>query len=159
MGVQADTRIVPAETKPDCPFPAELELVPQMDQGRINVALPVDIPFTEMNRLLAAQLTGKTFPEDKSGAFEATVRGVNIAASGDRLLISLRVTANEKKSWLGLGAEATIHVWGRPVLDSGRQLLRLEDVKLDVDSEAAFGLLGTAARAAVLSRRRWRRTP
>ena len=149
VGVQADTRIVPNETKPDCPFPAQLELVPQMDQGKINVAVPIDIPFTEVNRLLEAQLKGKTFPEDKSGAFSATVRTVALAASGDRLLISLRVKANENKSWFGLGAEATIHVWGRPVLDSGRQMLRLKDIALDVESEAAFGLLGAAARAAV----------
>jgi hypothetical protein len=147
--VQADTRIVPNETKPDCPFPAQLELVPPMDQGKINVAVPIDIPFTEVNRLLEAQLKGKTFPEDKSGAFSATVRTVALAASGDRLLISLRVKANENKSWFGLGAEATIHVWGRPVLDSGRQMLRLKDIALDVESEAAFGLLGAAARAAV----------
>jgi hypothetical protein len=64
-------------------------------------------------------------------------------------LISLRVKANENKSWFGLGAEATIHVWGRPVLDRERQVLRLSDVALDVESEAAFGLLGAAARAAV----------
>ena len=149
VGVQADTRIVPNETKPDCPFPAQLELVPQMDQGKINVAVPIDIPFTEVNRLLEAQLKGKTFPEDKSGAFSATVRTVALAASGDRLLISLRVKANENKSWFGLGAEATIHVWGRPALDSARQMLRLKDIALDVESEAAFGLLGAAARAAV----------
>jgi uncharacterized protein DUF4403 len=149
VGVQAETRIVPNETKPECPFPAELELVPQIEQGKIAVAVPADIPFTEVNRLLEAQLKGKTFPEDKSSAFAATVRNVELAASGDRLLISLRVKANEAKSWFGLGAEATVHVWGRPVLDSGRQVLRLEDVKLDVESEAAFGLLGTAARAAV----------
>lgn len=149
VGVQADTRIVPNETKPDCPFPAQLELVPQMDQGKINVAVPIDIPFTEVNRLLEVQLKGKTFPEDKSGAFSATVRTVSLAASGDRLLISLRVKANENKSWFGLGAEATIHVWGKPVLDSGRQMLRLKDIALDVESEAAFGLLGAAARAAV----------
>ena len=106
-------------------------------------------PYLDVNRLLEAQLKGKTFPEDKSGAFSATVRTVALAASGDRLLISLRVKANENKSWFGLGAEATIHVWGRPVLDSGRQMLRLKDIALDVESEAAFGLLGAAARAAV----------
>jgi hypothetical protein len=149
VGVQADTRIVPTETKPDCPFPAQLELVPQIEQGKVNIAVPIDIPFTEVNRLLEAQLKGKTFPEDKSGAFVATVRSVALAASGDRLLISLRVKANENESWFGLGAEATIHVWGRPVLDSGRQMLRLADIALDVESEAAFGLLGAAARAAV----------
>ena len=73
----------------------------------------------------------------------------SIAASGDRLLISLRVKAREKASWLGLGAEANVHVWGRPVLDREHQTLRLTDIALDVNSEAAFGLLGAAARAAI----------
>jgi hypothetical protein len=140
---------MPNQTKPECPFPAQVELVPQAEQGRVNIAVPIDIPFTEVDRLLAAQLTGKTFPDDKASAFAATVQKVNLAASGDRLLISLRVKATENKSWFGLGAEATIHVWGRPVLDRARQVLRFEDLALDVESEAAFGLLGAAARAAV----------
>jgi hypothetical protein len=65
------------------------------------------------------------------------------------LLISLRVKANENRSWFGFGTEATIHVWGRPMLDRARQQLRLADVTLDVESHAAFGLLGAAARVAV----------
>jgi hypothetical protein len=145
LGVQAETRIIPNETKPDCPFPRQLELVPQMEQGRVSIDLPVDVPFTEISRLLEAQLKGKTFPEDKSGGVTATIRTVNLAASGDRLLMSLGITANETKSWFGLSADATIHVWGRPVLDRGRQMLRLDNITLDVDSEAAFGVLGVAA--------------
>jgi len=74
IGVEAQTRIVPNETKPDCPFPAQLELVPQVEQGRVNIAVPIDIPFTEVTRLLEAQLKGKSFPEDKGGAFTATIR-------------------------------------------------------------------------------------
>jgi hypothetical protein len=149
VGVQADTRIVPNETKPECPFPAQLEIVQQMEQGRLNIGLPIDIPFTEINRLMEAQLKGKIFPEDKSSAFSATINGVSIAASGDKLLISVAVRANETKSWFGFGADATIHVWGRPVLDRARQMLRLADVSLDVESQAAFGMLGAAARAAL----------
>jgi hypothetical protein len=149
VGVQAETRVMAGETKPECPFPANLELVPQSDQGRVNIAVPIDVPFTEVNRLLALQLTGKTFPRDGNGPYEATIRTASVAASGDRLLISLRVKAREKASWLGLGAEANVNVWGRPVLDREHQILRLTDVALDVDSEAAFGLLGAAARAAI----------
>jgi hypothetical protein len=149
FGVQAETRIVGEETKPNCPFPAQLELVPQMERGHVNIAVPIDIPFTEISRLMEAQLLGKTFPLDKGGAFTATVRGVNVAASGGRLLISLRVKANEHKTWFGLGAEATVHVWGRPALDQRHQTLRLEDISLDVESETAFGVLGVAARAAL----------
>jgi hypothetical protein len=149
IGVQAETRILPGETKPDCPFPAQLNFVPQMEQGRVSIDLPIDIPLTEISRLIEAQLKGKTFPEDRSGAFTATVKSVNLAASGNRLLISLGVTASETKSWFGLSADATIHVWGRPVLDRGRQVLRFEDIALDVESAAAFGALGAAARTAI----------
>src|SRR5437660_12043423 len=114
LGVQAETRIVPNETKPNCPFPAQLELVPQIEQGRVNIAVPIDIPFTEVNRLLEAQLKGKTFPDDKSSAFSATIRSLNLAASGDRMLLSPRGKANENKSGFGLGAEPTVDVRALP---------------------------------------------
>ncbi|MBI4273203.1 MAG: DUF4403 family protein [Rhizobiales bacterium] len=149
VGVQAETRVVPAETKPNCPFPAKLELVAPMDQGRVAIGLPIDIPFTELNRLLEAQLKGKNFPEDGSGPVAVTVQGATIAASGDRLLISLRVKAREQKSWFGFGAEAMVHVWGRPALDREQQMMRLDDVSLAVESQAALGLLGAAAQAAI----------
>ena len=149
IGVHAETRISPTESKPDCPFPATVEIVPPMEQGRVSVGVPVDLPFTEVNRLIEAQLKGKTFPEDKSGPVEVTIQRATVAASGDRLLISLRVKANEKKSWFGLGAQADVHVWGKPLLDTVQQVLRLTDIALDVQSEEAFGLLGAAARAAI----------
>jgi hypothetical protein len=150
VGVQAETRIVPSETKPNCPFPAQLEIVPQMDQGKVAIAVPIDLPFTELNRLMEAKLKDKTFPEDAGGAAaQVTVQRAQLAASGDRLLVSLRVHAKEKKSWFGFGADATVHIWGKPTLDREKQTLRLTDITLDVQSEAAFGLAGTAARAAI----------
>ena len=149
VGVQAETRITPTESKPDCPFPATVEIVPPMDQGRVSLGVPIDLPFTEVNKLIEAQLKGKTFPEDKSGPVEVTINRATLAASGDRLLISLRVKASEKKSWFSFGADATVHVWGKPVLDTAQQMLRLSEIELDVESEAAYGLLGTAARAAI----------
>jgi hypothetical protein len=149
LGVQAETRIVPNATRPDCPFPAKLDLVQQLDQGRVALAVPIDIPFTELNRVMEAQLKGKTFPETGDAPGQVTVLGSSITASGDRLLISLRVKAKENKSWFGFGAEATVHIWGKPVLDSDHQIMRLTDISLDVRSEAAFGLLGAAARAAI----------
>ena len=148
VGVQAETRIVPTATKPECPFPQRLEIVQQLDQGKVSIAVPVDMPFTELNRIMELQLKGKTFGEKDSPA-EVTVLKSNVAASGDRLLVSLRVKAKEKKSWFGFGAEATVHVWGKPVLDREKQIMRLTDISLDVESEAAFGLLGAAAKAAI----------
>jgi hypothetical protein len=148
LGLEAETRVTSAPTKPECPFPDKISIVPPTGTG-VNIGVPIDVPFTEINKLIAAQMVGHTYPEDGSGLAEVTVKGVNVVPSGDRLLISLLVRAKEKKSWFGLGAEATVHIWGRPMLDQEQQTLRLADVQLAVESEAAFGLLGAAARAVV----------
>ena len=148
LGAEAETRIISSETRPTCPFPARLDLVGQMERGRVNLAVPIDMPFTELSRLMEEQLKGKTIPLDRNGTFTATVRGVEVAASRDRILMSMRVKANETKSWFGLGTEVTVHVWGRPVLDRPSQMLRVEDLSLDVQSESVVNVLGVAARAA-----------
>jgi hypothetical protein len=145
VGIEAETRITPTETKPDCPFPDKISIVPPSSTG-VSIGVPIDMPFTELNKILEAQLAGRTFPEDGSGAAEVTVKHAYVAAAGERLLISLLVHAKEK-SFFGFGADATVHIWGRPVLDQVQQTLRLADMELALESEAAFGLLGAAARA------------
>jgi hypothetical protein len=148
LGIQADTRITPTQTKPDCPFPEKISIIPPTTGG-VSIAVPIDVPFTDLNNILQTQLAGRTFPEDGSGSVDVTVKSASVTASGERLLISLVVKAKEKKSFFGFGGEATVHIWGRPMLDQARQALRLADIELAVESEAAFGLLGAAARAVV----------
>jgi hypothetical protein len=148
IGIDAETRVTPAETKPDCPFPDKITVIPPTTGG-INVAVPIDVPFSELNKLVDSHLAGRTFPEDGSGAVAVTVNHATVTPSGDRLLISLKVRAKEKESFLGLGAEATLHIWGRPLVDQAQQTLQLADLQLAVESDAAFGLLGAAARAVV----------
>ena len=149
LGIEAQTLVTTSSTKPTCPFPANLQIVPPLDKGKLNVGVPIDLPFTEVNKIISAQLKGRTFPEDGSAPVAVTVKSATVTPSGQRLLISLLVNANEKKSWFGLGADATVHVWGRPVLDQAQQTLKLADIELAVESEAAFGLLGVAARQAM----------
>jgi hypothetical protein len=148
VGIEAETRITSAQTKPDCPFPATISIVPPTPGG-VSIGVPIDVPFTDINKIVEAQFAGRTFPEDGSGSADVTVKRATVNASGDRLLISLLINAKEKKSLLGLGGEATVHIWGRPVLDPAQQTLRLSNIELAVESEAAFGLLGAAARAAM----------
>jgi Domain of unknown function (DUF4403) len=148
LGIEAETRVTAAQTKPDCPFPDKISIVPPTGTG-VSISVPIDVPFTEINRLVAVQMVGRTYPEDGSGPVDVTIKSVNVIPSGDRLLISLLVRAKEKRSWFGLGAEATVHIWGRPMLDQAQQTLRLADIQLAVESEATFGLLGAAARAVV----------
>lgn len=148
LGIEAETRITPSETKPSCPFPDKISIIPPTPGG-VSIGVPIDLPFSDLNKILASQLAGRTFPEDGSGSVDVTVKRATIAPAGDRLLISLDVRAKEKTSFFGLGAEATIHIVGRPMLDQAQQTLRLADIQLAVESEAAFGLLGAAARAVV----------
>jgi hypothetical protein len=148
LGVEAETRITAAQTTPDCPFPAKISIGPPTPGG-VAIDIPVDVPFTDLSKTLEAQLAGRIFPEDGSGSVDVTVKRASVAASGDRLLISLLVNAKEKKSLLGFGGEATVHIWGRPAIDQDQQTLRLTNIELAVESEAAFGLLGAAARAAM----------
>ena len=120
--------------------------MPPLTQGKLAIGIPMDVPFTEINKLIEQQIKGKTFPNDPNASVNVEVRKASLAASGDRLLISLLVKAREAKSWFGFGAEATVHVWGKPVIDKQQQILRFSDLSLAVESEAAFGLLGAAAR-------------
>jgi hypothetical protein len=148
LGIEAETRITPAQTTPSCPFPEKISIVPPTPAG-VSIGIPIDLPFTDINKIVEAQFAGRTFPEDGSGSVNVTVKRASVAASGNRLLISLLVNAKEKTSFLGFGGEATVHIWGRPVLDQAQQTLRLTNMELAVESEAAFGLLGAAARAAM----------
>jgi hypothetical protein len=146
VGIEAETRITASETKPDCPFPDKITIVPPT-AGAVSIGVPIDIPFTDINQILEAQFAGKTFPEDGSGPVEVAVKQATVTASGDRLLISLLVHAKEKESFFRLGGDATVHISGRPMIDQMQQTLGLADVQLAVESQAAFGLLGAAARA------------
>jgi Domain of unknown function (DUF4403) len=145
LGIEAETRITPQETTPNCPFPEKISIVPPTP-AVVAIGIPVDIPFADINKIVETQLAGRTFPEDGSGPASVTVKQASVAASGDRLLISLLVNAKEK-SLFGFGGEANVHIWGKPVLDLAQQTLRLTNVELALESEAAFGLLGAAARA------------
>jgi len=148
LGIEAETRITSEQTTPECPFPEKISIVPPTPGG-VAIGVPVDVPFTDLSKILEGQLAGRTFPEDGSGSVDVTVKHATVAASGNRLLISLVVHAEEKKSLFGFGGEATVHIWGKPVLDQAQQTLRLTDIQLAVESEAAFGVLGAAARAAM----------
>jgi hypothetical protein len=148
LGIEAETRITSAQTKPDCPFPAKLSIVPPTPGG-VSIGVPIDMPFAEINKIVETQFAGRTFPEDGSGLVAMTVKHASVAPSSDRLLISLLVNTKDKNSLFGLGGEATVYIWGRPVIDQAQQTLRLANIELAVESEAAFGLLGAAARAAM----------
>ena len=118
LGIEAQTRVTPTQTAPNCPFPAALAIVPPA-AGRVDIAVPIEVPFKEINKIVEQQLAGKTFSTNGPGSAEVTVKRATVAPSGDRLLISVVVDVKDKKSWFGFTGDATVYIWGRPALDSG----------------------------------------
>ena len=73
IGVQAETRILANETTPECPFPDQLEIAPLVKLDGINIAIPIELPLTDVSQLLETQLAGKTFQEDPTGPVSITI--------------------------------------------------------------------------------------
>ena len=88
-----------------------------MNDGVIAVGVPIDMPFAELNRLIELQLQGRHFPEDGSGPVDVEVLRADLSAAGDRLLISLRVKAHERRA--GSASAPKPCIWGRPTRSSG----------------------------------------
>jgi Domain of unknown function (DUF4403) len=95
-----------------------LEIISQPEQGRINIAVPVDVSFTEINKLLEVQLAGKTFPEDGSGPADITVQHAEIAASSDRLLTFGYSIMGDFAAFFEIGS-APLAVHAQVALDEG----------------------------------------
>ena len=95
LGIAAETRVTPAQTKPDCPFPATISIVPPTPGG-VSIGVPIDVPLTVVSKVIETQLVGRTFPENGSGPVDLTVKRATVAASGERLLISLLLSVKDR---------------------------------------------------------------
>src|SRR5216683_521914 len=47
LGIEAETRVTELETKPNCPFPATIAIVPPTP-GRVSIGMPVDMSFVAL---------------------------------------------------------------------------------------------------------------
>ena len=62
MRVTSRSTVRPASRdadQPNCPFPNALEIVPSLDAGKVNIGVPIDLPFTEVNKIIDAQLRAR----------------------------------------------------------------------------------------------------
>src|SRR5258708_4553081 len=53
IGIEAETRITPLQTKPDCPFPATINIVPPTPGG-VSIGVPSDVSVYDLNQSPAA---------------------------------------------------------------------------------------------------------
>src|SRR6266516_1821162 len=48
LGVEAETRITSVQTRPDCPFPAGIAIIPPTSGG-VSIGVPIDLSFIDIN--------------------------------------------------------------------------------------------------------------
>ena len=104
LGIEAETRITARQTRPDCPFPDKISIIPPTPAG-VSIGVPIDLPFTDLNRIVEAEFAGRTFPEDGSGAVDVTVKtrdGLGIRRPAADLVIGTRQ-----------GKEKLVRIWRR----------------------------------------------
>ena len=66
LGIEAETRITPAQTTPDCPFPEKISIVPPTP-AQVSIGIPIDVPFTDINKIVEAQFAGRYIPRGRLG--------------------------------------------------------------------------------------------
>ena len=55
LGIEAETRITPKQTKPLCPFPDKISIVPPTHRV-VSIGIPIDMPFADVDKIVEAQL-------------------------------------------------------------------------------------------------------
>lgn len=153
VGIEANTEVSGDGGKPDCPFPAVLQLLP-LEKPRFDIALPAEIPFERLNELAKASLPSRHELPDY--AVSAEIRSVKFsAADGGRLAVELDGSFSEKRFLFGKTLTGAVTLRARPVLDDATQQLRFENATLDVRSQAFFGAAELLAKGAAPLLSQW----
>lgn len=104
--------------------------------NRVDINLPVRLPYDALTEELNRRLSGRTFTGDTpAGEARVTVEEVTLYPSGDRLAAGLRFTADFDSRLLD--ASGWAYLAARPVLSGDGRRIRLEDLALtrQVDNE------------------------
>ncbi|MCL2715408.1 MAG: DUF4403 family protein [Alphaproteobacteria bacterium] len=144
LGLEAETRITATETMPECKFPDTISIGPPGGTG-VSISMPIDVSFSEINRILQTHLVGQTFPKDGTGKVKVTINAASVTPAYPWLITSLTIRAIEKRGLFGSGIHATLNIRGRPVLDQAQQTLRLTDIQLTGEPDALERLSPVAA--------------
>jgi len=142
VGIEAETRITPAQTKPDWPV-SHRHRAGGGQPGHVIIAVRSTCLYEIQDR--PGAICRKSLSGGRFGLGRRHRERASVAPSGDRLLISCSSTPGEEKL-PRLGGEANV-LSGAARARPGSATVRLANIELAIESEAAFRTIGAAARA------------
>ena len=129
LGLDAHTRVVTEQTKPDCPFPRSL-IIESPKDGRIETTLPAQIDYLTLKKTFTKQVVGKTIGED----IVLIIEDINIRSHGSSLLLETEIIVLTK-GWVDTRVKGTLYLLVQPHLNADEKTITFSNVKLDTSSK------------------------
>jgi hypothetical protein len=138
LGVKGQVQVHPSNALPSRAFPLP-KVSPNTDaSNRIDLQLPLEFTYGELDALIQKSFGGQSIPMNKTYRFNATQ--FRTQAYGERLGITVAFTAVSTK---GGDLKGELFLVGRPVYDPATRVLQVVDLDFVMKSGSAKAMLGT----------------
>ncbi len=138
LGVKGQVQVHPSNALPSRAFPIP-KVSPNTDaSNRIDLQLPLEFTYGELDALIQKSFGGQSIPMNKTYRFNATQ--FRTQAYGERLGITVAFTAVSTK---GGDLKGELFLVGRPVYDPATRFLQVVDLDFVMKSGSAKAMLGT----------------
>lgn len=138
LGVKGQVQVHPSTALPSRAFPLP-KISPNADaSNRIDLQLPLEFTYAELDALILKSFGGQSIPMNKTYRFNATQ--FRTQAYGERLGITVAFTAVSTK---GSELKGELFLVGKPVYDPVSRVLQVADLEFVMKSGSAKAMLGT----------------
>jgi hypothetical protein len=109
------------------PLPPLQRLATGAAPPRLQLALPVHLPYAQLTQALQQGLQGKTFGQDTpAGRVEARLQGLRAYPSADKLVVALDFVARVPGRVLDV--KGSVFIAGRPEVEAGGTVLAFREL-------------------------------
>ena len=138
LGVKGQVQVHPSTALPSRAFPLPKISTNKNVSNRIDLQLPLEFTYRELDALILTSFGGQSIPMNKTYRFNATK--FSTQAYGERLGITVAFTAVSTK---GSELKGELFLVGRPVYDPATRVLKVVDLDFVMKSGSAKAMLGT----------------
>jgi hypothetical protein len=138
FGVKGQVQVHPSTALPSRAFPLPKISSNTDASNRIDLQLPLEFTYGELDALIQKSFGGQSIPMNKTYRFNATE--FHTQAYGERLGITVSFTAISTK---GGELKGELFLVGRPVYNPSTRVLQVVDLDFAMKSGSAKAMLGT----------------